>query len=114
MRVQAGQLRHRLTFQKLRTQASGAPLVDAHGGVRREYDDHVTVWGMVEPLDGREYWDAQQANSEAQGRVRIRHRDDIDPTMRIKHKNRYLHILSIIHPLERGDRTTIIYKEALD
>lgn len=86
--VRAGELRHRVTFQSL------VKSRDALNAPVETYTDHVTVWASVEYGTGREFWQAQQANSEVQGVVRIRHRTDITPEMRIKYGNKNLKIIA--------------------
>lgn len=106
--MKAGDLKHRLELQ--------APIISANDMLEtiQTYTTQATVWGAVEPLSGNLLFNAQQANSEAQGRIRIRYRSDIQPTWRVKYGNRYLKILSIINPFERNQELHILYKEALD
>ena len=106
--VRIGALRHRVTFQRLTVTQ------DDYGGTVKSWVDHATVWAVVEYLSGRELWQAQQANSEASGRVRIRHREDIEPTMRIVHGSKYLEIITVL-PVDSKDREMhLLFKEALD
>ena len=108
--MRAGALRHRVTFQKLTiTQGS-------RGGTVEAWADHATVWGAVEytRIGSREFWSARQANSEAQGVVKIRHRTDIEPTMRIKYGSKYLHILAPVDHDTKNRELHLLFKEALD
>ena len=105
--TRAGELRHRITFQSL---TSGQ---DDSGGPTETYTDYVTVWGAVEYNSGREYWQAQQANSEVQGKVRIRHRTDITPDMRIKYGAKFLHIISPFTYDTKNVEMHIPFKESL-
>ena len=106
--MRAGDLRQRLELQ--------APYVSANDMLEgtQAFSTQATVWGAVEPLSGNLLFSAQQANSEVQGRVRIRYRSDIQPTWRIKFGNRYLRILSIINVNERNQELHFLYKESLD
>ena len=106
--MRAGSIRHRVTFQKL------TETQDPMGGIVEGWTDHATVWAEVQYLTGREYWQAQQANSEAEGRVRIRHRDDIEPTMRVVYGTKHLHILSPFTYDSKNREMHILFKEALD
>ncbi len=108
--MRAGALRHRVTFQKITT-AQGT-----RGGVVESWDDHVTVWAAVEYLRirSREFWDAHKANSEAQGTVRIRHRADIDPSMRIRYGDKTLHILVPFTYDTKNREMRLLFKEALE
>ncbi len=44
-----------------------------------------TVWAAVEPLRGREYFEAAAVQAETTTRIRVRHRNDITPGNRIQH-----------------------------
>ncbi len=105
--MRAGELRHRVTFQSL---TAGQ---DASGGPTETYADYKTLWAAVEYNSGREFWQAQQANSEVQGKVRIRHRTDITPDMRIKYGSKYLHILAPFTYDTVNVEMHIPFKEAL-
>ncbi len=75
--MRAGDLRHRVTIQQLTTTR------DAEGVTTETWTNVATVWAAVEPLQGREYFQAQAVNAEVTTRVRIRYRAGIVPTMRI-------------------------------
>lgn len=92
--MQAGKLRHRVTFQRNiagRNPASGAPLPPV-------WQDVAIVWAAVEPLSGRDLIAARAAQSEAKKRVIIRYRGGIEPTMRIVHRGAIYNIVG--EPLE--------------
>ncbi len=103
----AGGLRHRITIQE---KVDG---VDAWGGPTTTWPDYVTVWGEVVYMAGNEYWAARQANSEVQGRVRIRYRDDIVPTMRVIHNGKTLEILSVVPYDSHKKELHLLFKEVL-
>ena len=103
----AGDLRQRVTLQTL------SVTLDPYGGTVEGWVDSATVWAKVEYLTGRELWQAQQANSEAKGRVSMRYRD-VTPTMRIHHDGVYLEIVSVL-PADTAKRELeILFKEWLD
>lgn len=104
--MRAGALRHRITIQEMLVTQDDA------GGIVKGWGDVATVWAAIEPLQGREFWEAQKANSQVQGKIIIRRRD-IDPTMRVLFKGRPLQIDSVIHPHEKGEETHLLYREAL-
>lgn len=87
--IPAGKLRHRITIQRL------VETLD-------EYNDPVVTWEdvatnvptSVEPLQGREFYQAQQAQSEVTVRFRIRYRSGLDASMRIVFEGRYFGIIS--------------------
>lgn len=65
--MKAGRLRHRVTLQR------HTPTQDAYGGETMAWSDLGTRWAAVEPLSGREWFQAQQFNAETSIRVRVRH-----------------------------------------
>lgn len=80
--MRAGDLRHRITFQAL------GPAQDPVTG--EEIEGWATVWekvpASVEPLSARDLIAAQAGQSEASGRMVIRYRPGVLPTMRILHR----------------------------
>ena len=88
-----GRMRHRLIFEQ------PSDTADAYGAVGSQIGDWervCTVWGAINPLRGKELLAAQQANSDVTAEVIIRHRSDIDSTMRIRHKNKYYRVEALI------------------
>lgn len=75
--MQAGELRHRVTFQ------AKSATRDTHGGEIPGWADSFTVWGRVEFLRGREFFDAKQIQSEANARITVRYRSDITTDLRV-------------------------------
>lgn len=66
----AGSLRHRVTIQRRTLLAAR----DAATGERaEEWDDVATVWACIEPLAGRELWQARQVQSDQSHRVTVRY-----------------------------------------
>lgn len=69
--MRAGRLRHRVTIQtSKRTQ-------DRYGSVIHEWIDGPEIWASVEPIRGREYFAAQQVQSETTFRVRCRYHPEL-------------------------------------
>jgi SPP1 family predicted phage head-tail adaptor len=77
--MRAGDLRHTITIQQ-KTETA-----DAMGGIVQTWSDVVTVRAEVRALSGREFFAAQQVNSEISVKIRIRYRTGIDSTMRAVH-----------------------------
>lgn len=67
--MQAGKLKQRVTLKR----PSGGGR-DQYGQPTDEFKPVATVWASVEPLRGREFFAAQQVNSEITTRIRIRYR----------------------------------------
>lgn len=106
--MRIGQFKQRIVIERA-TQAK-----NAIGELVPTWATFVTVWAAVEPATGNTYYAAKQADSKADGRIRIRYRNDIKPTMRVKFDGRYLAILSVINPQESKKETHLIYTENLD
>jgi len=68
--MQAGKLRHRLTFEE------AVEVVDPAGTGQRikTWNDVGTRWGSVDPLTGKELLAAQQVKSQVSHRITIRNR----------------------------------------
>ncbi|MCK2042562.1 phage head closure protein [Chromohalobacter sp. TMW 2.2308] len=70
--MRAGRLRHRVTLQR---PVDGAK--DQYNQPTESFEQVATVWASVEPLRGREFFEAQQVNSEITTRIRCRYRRDL-------------------------------------
>lgn len=106
--MRTGLLRHRITIQaNTPTQNTFDEWVDS-------WANWATVWASIEPLRGKSYFEARQANSEVEGVIKIRYRSGVLPTMRVRLGTRYFNIISIVHPQERKRELHLLYKEALD
>lgn len=105
--MQIGRKRHRVKIkkQKITNNAYNEPVVT--------YEDQATVWAEIKPLAGREFWAAQQVNSEMTGEIRIRYRSDIKPTMIVELGTRTFEILSIYDSMEKRQETILRVKEVL-
>lgn len=92
-----GRLRHRITFLhpvKEKNEVGDTVLAE------RPWK---TVWASVEPLRGREYFEARKIQSEATHKITIRYLTGITPDMKIDFKNRIFEIEGPpINPEERN------------
>jgi SPP1 family predicted phage head-tail adaptor len=90
--MNAGELRHRVTFQKRG--------IDPATGGLTGWVDYVTVWAKVEDLSGRSYLQAQMLGEASQvtTRITVRWRPDLDPHMRVKFGSRTFDIKAILDP----------------
>lgn len=91
--MRAGELRHKVVIQ----QESGIRDPDS-GEIIPGWSTFAEVWAEVVDLSGREYWSAQQVQSQVSTRVRIRYLDGVKPTMRVAHGSRTLQIEAVIDP----------------
>lgn len=102
-------LKHRVTIIRPprpdETDESGQPI--------DEWQPVATVWAAIEPLRGRELESARKVVAEVTTRIRIRYRDGVDRTMRVKHKtsDTEFDILYIIHPEFAKKELQLLCKE---
>lgn len=107
--IDPGQMRHRITFQRF----SGA--LDDYGDPIHtddtQWEDVATVWAAIDPISGREFYEAQQSQSEVSHKIRCRYRAGLTTDMRIKYRDRVFEIVSIINWQERRESLLIMAKE---
>lgn len=103
----AGRMRKRVTIQRLeRTD-------DGYGGIVETWVDVATVWAAVEPLTGRERYEAQQVQSDLSHKVTMRYRPGIMPQMRLVLKDRPLDIVAVINVEERNRWLELLCREVV-
>ncbi|MFZ3172073.1 MAG: phage head closure protein [Carboxydocellales bacterium] len=95
--MRAGELNRRITIQ----QPVETP--DSEGVTTTTWGTFTTAWAAVEPLSGREFFNAQQFNSELTTRFRIRYQSGITTKMRVLFEARVFDILSVI-PLKSAKK----------
>ena len=106
--MEAGRLKHRITIQiPVKSKNDFDEVIET-------FQDWVTVSASIEPNRGRMYFEAKQANSEVEGRIIMRYRSGVLPTMRVKYGDRVFKIISIIQPKENFKELNLLYKEELD
>jgi len=98
--MRAGPLRHRVTIEQKN------PTRDTHGGEVPGWTTLATVWAAVEFLQGREYFDAQQIQAQANVRVRLRYRSDVTSDMRVVWDSR--NFLIVAPPMEDSKRRELV------
>lgn len=107
--IDAGKLRHRITFQQFDGQA------DSYGDPLDADDTHwldvATTWASVDPISGRDFYAAEQKQSEVTHKVRLRYRSGITTAMRIFWKRRKMQIISVIDWEERHESLLLMCKE---
>lgn len=84
-----GELRHRLTFQKL------TATTNENGFEMEDWQDYKTVWAAITNLHGREYFEAAAVKAENTVKFKIRYIPNIEPIMRIIFKGKRYNITSI-------------------
>ena len=68
-----------------------------------------TVWGSATPLQGRELFDAQRTDAQAEMRFTVRRRTDLTPKMRVVFDSKNWGIVAISE-VGRGEATEILAK----
>jgi SPP1 family predicted phage head-tail adaptor len=71
---------------------------DAMGGEVITWTDEVSVWAAVEPLNGREYFSAEQMQSEIDIRFIIRYRSGVTSAWRVLWEDNPYNIVEPIDP----------------
>lgn len=90
--ITAERLRHRVDIQS----------VTIANDVETWANFATAIPAAIEPLRGREYWEAQKVNAEASVKITIRYRSGILPTMRVKWGTRIFNLIS--PPINTGER----------
>jgi SPP1 family predicted phage head-tail adaptor len=103
--MRAGRLRHRVALQQAVEARNG------FGDVIRTWSTVATVYAAVEPLSGREYLAARQAQAETTTKITLRHRHDIDETWRITWQGHVYDIESVLPDATNARQLTILCHE---
>ena len=105
--MQAGQLRHRVTLQTV------TETRDAVGGIVESWATTVTLWAAVEPLRGREFFQARAEQAGVDTRIRIRYRSGLTPKMRVTWGSHAYDIEAVIEPDSRRRELHLMCSEVL-
>jgi SPP1 family predicted phage head-tail adaptor len=106
--MQAGKLRHRVTIQQ------ATETRNTLGEAIKTWSTVATVYASVEPIRGREFFAAEQVQSEISHRVRMRYRSGLAPRMRLLYGSRMLQIEAVIDVEERHRETQLMCREMPD
>ena len=79
-----------------------------HGISRERWETTFTCWCCVEPLSGREFWEAAAINRENEVRFTIRYRKDVSAEMRIRLDGTVYDITSILDKNNRHEALEIL------
>lgn len=100
-----GTLRHKILFQS-RTISR-----DTFGAETVTWRTEKTVWASVEPISGREYFLAQQVQSEVTHVIKIRYYDGVRTDWRVIFGSRIFDIKSVINLKERNNQMALMCRE---
>lgn len=106
--MRSGRLNRRVTIQRLEVSK------DHFNADIESWVDTATVWAHIEPLRGREYWQAKQVVGEVMGRITIRYLAGIDEKMRVTYGEKTYNILAVINPEEKNRMLQLLVKEILN
>ena len=102
----AGELRHRITFL--------IKQVTMSGGIAKEtWVPAFSCWASIEPLRGREYYQAAAVNRENEVRFIIRYRKDVNEAMRLRFKDAEFTITAVADPFMRHIKLEILAKSVM-
>lgn len=90
-RLKAGSLRQRVTLLSLQSAQD-----DSDGQIEEAFVPIAEVWADVRMVSGREYMQADSAQSKIVATIRIRHRDDVVATMRVLYGLRTFHVDAVL------------------
>jgi len=107
--IDPGKMRHRITFQRY----NGT--IDSYGDIRDDVAANWTavcsVWAAIDPVSGREFYEAEQSQSQVTHKVRCRYFPGLETAYRIVYRGRVLHIVSVIDWEERHESYLIMARE---
>lgn len=104
--MRAGELRHKVIIQKISDNVNSFNQPDEDDWV-----DVATARAAINPLSGREFFAAEQNNSEVTHKVKMRYIAGVLPNMRIKFGTRYFGIIAVLNVEERNRELQIMCKE---
>ena len=104
--MNAGRMRHRV---ELRT----PKFANQSGESNTTYSSLGTFWAEVEPVRGREYWQAQHENSEVTHRIRMRfvRRAKANANLVAYYGDREFEVMTVIDPGERNTSIELMCRE---
>ena len=105
--IHAGELRHRVVFLQKQVQVKS-------GVSTTQWLAAFTCWCKVEPLSGREFWQAAAVNRENEVRFTIRYRNDVLPIMRILLQNKHYDITTVLDVDNRHSMLEILARSVTD
>lgn len=107
--IDAGKLRHRVALQRYTGGADsyGDPLYGADGS----WETVATVWAAIDPVSGREFYAAEQAQSAVTHKIRLRYHPGVSAAWRVALGRRVFRIQSVIDWEERHESLLLMAQE---
>ena len=75
------------------------------------YLDVKTVWASLEPVSGKEFYNANKTENQTAYTVYVRYTKDITPDMLIKYKKRKFYISAVLNVMEKNEILKIMCYE---
>jgi len=100
--MKAGSLRNIITIQQTTQTRNDA------GEIVNTWATYISPWANISPLQGREFWAAQQVQNEQAIRIRIRYASGVNVRMRVLYNQRAWDIKSVSNVATRNRETEII------
>ncbi len=95
--MRAGKLRHRVRIER-----RGSVQDPETGEMIPGWAEVATVWASVEPVSARDFIASRAGQAEITARIVMRHRDDLDATMRIVHRGKVYNIQGVLPDPDSG------------
>lgn len=108
MAMRAGRLRHRGDIEQYTV------LQNETGEPEKEWAPFAVRWMSIDPIEGREFWAAQQVNAEVTHRIRLRYLEGLSPKMRIVFQGRVFQIDSVRNLSERRTEMEVMAIERVN
>jgi len=105
--LRAGRLRHIVTIQRV------TETQDGYGDKSEAWADVADLRAGIEPLRGREFFDAQHVSADVTTKIVIRYYSGIVPKMRVINGSRIWEIKSVIDPDERHRELQLMCTEVV-
>jgi len=95
--IDAGQYKHRLKISKLK-EVLGQDSTGDQVAAEDRYEELFTVWGELQPQQGREFWGGERVNTEMLALAWTRYTEQITDTMILEWvgRNKTFNIISVI------------------
>lgn len=103
--MEAGELRHRLSIEH------AVETRDPVGGTVETWSEFAAVWGAIEPLQGREFFQGSQLKAEVDHRVRVRYLPGVTDEMRVVFGARRFDIKAVLNLEERRRELHLMCQE---
>ena len=110
--IDPGKMRHRISVQTYNGD------LDEHGDIRDDAAENWTtdrtVWAAIDPISGREFYAAEQSQSQVTHKIRCRYFPGLKTAQRLVYSGRIFEIASVIDWEDRHESYLIMAKELVE